>query len=348
MLTDQQKEFIRNHYDKTPNLIELTRRAFNDDSLDGRTKEGRAVREFMLDEALEYATTKHQLAKPVKLTQENKEFVERYAQEGMSAYEIARIIFPEDKITPLSKQTLVIADYIKENDFADISFEESAILEKYSPPRLMSSLIKRVNDYTGNSFKESELNMKTKKSLESLIGFLDAPRFNQVINNYRCIHDRELFEAEFIRTTWDKPDLTVDEINLYINVCVDYINLKNISSHMEKLNHMFDEAQDQQEMTVRLAELLKTKSEEYNQCEKRMESLIQKLNGDRAKRINSQKQETASVLSLVNLFQEENERNIMIKMAEMQKEAIGEEAGRMEDMPAWKARVLGVSKQDVI
>ena len=36
------------------------------------------------------------------------------------------------------------------------------------------------------------------------------------------------------------------------------------------------------------------------------------------------------------------------KMAEMQKEAIGEEAGRMEDMPAWKARVLGVSKQDVI
>ena len=94
--------------------------------------------------------------------------------------------------------------------------------------------------------------------------------------------DRLLFEAEFIRATWDKPDLTADEINLYINVCVDYINLKNISGHIEKLNRMFNEADEQQDMTVRLAELLKTKSEEYNQCEKRMESLINRLNGDRA------------------------------------------------------------------
>ena len=47
---------------------------------------------------------------------------------------------------------------------------------------------------------------------------------------------------------------------------------------MAKLNTMFNEAEEQQELTVRLAELLKTKSEEYNQCEKRMESLIQRLN----------------------------------------------------------------------
>ena len=26
-----------------------------------------------------------------------------------------------------------------------------------------------------------------------------------------------LFEHEFIRLTWDKPDLTADEINLYLN-----------------------------------------------------------------------------------------------------------------------------------
>ena len=51
--------------------------------------------------------------------------------------------------------------------------------------------------------------------------------------------------------------LTADEINLYINVCVDYINLKNIGAHVEKLNRMFEEADEQQDMTVRLAELLK-------------------------------------------------------------------------------------------
>ena len=155
----------------------------------------------------------------------------------------------------------------------------------------------------------------------------------QVINNYTDATDRELFEAEFIRTTWDKPDLTADEINLYINVCIDYVNLKNISKAMEKLNRMFHEAEDQRDMTVRLAELLKTKSDEYNQCEKRMESLINRLNGDRARRIQGQHEENASILSLVQLFQDENERKIMLRMAEMQKEAVAEEAANIESMP---------------
>jgi hypothetical protein len=111
---------------------------------------------------------------------------------------------------------------------------------------------------------------------------------------------------------------------------------------------MFDEAEDQQDLTVRLAELLKTKSEEYNQCEKRMESLISKLQGDRSKRINSQVEKNASILNLVQLFQEEEERKVMVKMAEMQRKIISAEADQLEKMPDWKSRVLGIRKSDVI
>ena len=170
----------------------------------------------------------------------------------------------------------------------------------------------------------------------------------QIISNYHKDEDQDLFEAEFIRATWDKPDLSADEINLYVNVCVDYINLKNISSHMEKLNRMFDDADEQQELTVRLSELLKTKSEEYNQCEKRQESLIQRLAGDRAKRISQRKDQNASILSLVESFQNEEERKLMVKMADMQKQAIKEEADHLESMNEWKSRILGISKNDVI
>ena len=113
-------------------------------------------------------------------------------------------------------------------------------------------------------------------------------------------------------------------------------------------HRMFDEAEDQQDLTVRLAELLKTKSEEYNQCEKRMESLIQKLQGDRSKRISSKQQQNSNILALVQLFQEEEERKVMIKIAEMQKQVAREEADNLESMPDWKARVLGISKEDVI
>ena len=160
--------------------------------------------------------------------------------------------------------------------------------------------------------------------------------------------DRELFEAEFIRATWDKPDLTSDEINLYINVCVDYINLKNISSHIEKLNTMFNEVEDQQDMTVRLAEVLKSKTDEYDKCEKRMESLIKKLNGDRSERLKNKSKENATIISLVKNFQVEDERRRMVELAEMQKKLVDEEVTRLDNMESWKARILGISKNDAV
>ena len=211
-----------------------------------------------------------------------------------------------------------------------------------------SKIIKKINDSCQKDIEESKLNVSERKSIESLGAFLASPRFIQVINNYDSSEDRELFEAEFIRATWDKPDLTSDEINLYINVCMDYIHLKNIQNAINKLNRMFDEAEDQQDLTVRLAELLKTKSEEYNQCEKRMESLIQKLQGDRSKRISNHQRQNANILALVQLFQEEEERKVMVKIAQLQKQAAKKEADNIESMPDWKARVLGVSKEDVL
>ena len=189
---------------------------------------------------------------------------------------------------------------------------------------------------------------QTKKGIEALAKFLQSPRLILTINNYTNKQDRTLFEAEFIRATWDKPDLTSDEVNLYINVCIDYVNLMNIQKAVDKLNYMFEQCEDQRDMTVRLAELLKTKSEEYNQCEKRMESLITRLNGDRAKRVQNKQHQNASIINLVELFQEEEERKVMLKIAEMQKELVSEEADNLESMPDWKARVLGLRKDDVI
>ena len=62
----------------------------------------------------------------------------------------------------------------------------------------------------------------------------------------------------------------------------------------------------------------------------------------------SSNQENASILSLVEMFQSEEERQVMVKIAEMQKATIKEEADRLESMPEWKARVLGIGKNDVI
>ena len=73
-----------------------------------------------------------------------------------------------------------------------------------------------------------------------------------------------------------------------------------------------------------------------------------RLSGDRAKRVANKQQENASLINLVQLFQNEEERKIMVKIAELQKRAIKDETDRLEKMPEWKSRVLGLSKGELL
>ena len=348
-LTKDQKDIVRENAKKITDLTELTRLVFPDaENIDGRSKQGRAVRKFLAENEIEYETRHLGAKDPIVLNQEQKDFIDCSISDGMTCSQIAAILFPEARITKVGQEYVAIHAYVESNEHLTTPASEDAAFRQYSPPKATSKIIKKINDSAQTKIDENKLSMAERKGIESLGGFLASPRFIQVINNYDSQQDRDLFEAEFVRATWDKPDLTSDEINLYINVCMDYIHLKNIQGAINKLNRMFDEAEDQQDLTVRLAELLKTKSEEYNQCEKRMESLIQKLQGDRSKRISSKQQQNANILALVQLFQEEEERKVMIKIAQLHKEAALEEAGRLESMPDWKARVLGISKEDII
>ena len=324
-LTEEQEEFIDKNYKNINNLNELTNAVFMGEGLDGRTKEGRAVRQYMALKDYKYTTRENKKVPPVNLTKEHKEFILANADGQMKAFDMAKILFPEKDVTPLSKETIVVTDFLKQQAPEKVNPKESAVGDKYQPAKTFEDAIKLVNKSTNQELNSDKMQMQVKKGIEALISFLQSPRLIQTISNYTNKEDRALFEAEFVRATWDKPDLTSDEVNLYINVCIDYINLMNIQKAIDKLNTMFEECEDQRDMTVRLAELLKTKSEEYNQCEKRMESLITRLNGDRAKRVQNKQSQNASILNLVQLFQEEEERQVMVKIAEMQKALVEEE-----------------------
>lgn len=347
-LSEEQKQFIRDNFKNNPNLLDLTRQVFEDPTIDGRSKEGRAVRKFLAEENLEYKTTKRDKVPDIELTDEQVEFIKAQAQNNLSAFQIAEILFPDINIKRFCKEHMTIVEFLREYEPAYVHETETAINRSYNPPKIFSTALKKINTFTLQELSEERLSHDEIDCVESLMRSLAAPRFIQVISNYNSMKDRELFEAEFVRATWDKPDLTSDEINLYINVCVDYINLKNISSHIEKLNTMFNEVEDQQDMTVRLAEVLKSKTDEYDKCEKRMESLIKKLNGDRAERLKNRRQDNATIISLVKNFQAESERRRMIELAEMQKKLVEDEVTRLDNMDSWKARILGISKHDAV
>ena len=347
-LTEEQEKFLKENSEKYQDLNVLTKKCFEDEELDGRSKEGRSVRKFLISNNIKFNTKFKGKQDPIVFSQEQKDFIIQQAEQGLSSLEIGKLLFPDKRVGPLSMEQRAVLLAIREVNPEIIPSKDGGALNTYLPPKSSSRVIKKINDACGLELNDAKLNRQYQICAEKLRINLCNSRFLKIMNNYLDLSDRDLFEQEFVRLTWDKPDLSADEINLYLNVCKEIINLEVVSKHLNKLNDMFDIADDQTEMSVRLAEIIKAKSSEYHQCEGRIENLTKKLQGDRGERMKQKTKNNASILSIVQLFQEKEERDNMVRIAEMQKKTIKKEAERLEGMAEWKARVLGISQDDVI
>ena len=348
-LTEEQKQKIEVEFAKNPDLKHITQIVFNDDSLDGRSKEGRCVRKFLITKSLDFTTSLAPKAEEVDLTGEQKQFLMgNNVERGMNALEVTRLTFKDRGIQPLSQQHRTVMEYLRRYRPEIVDDNEMLTSDKWLSPKSLSKSIKKVNEWAGQNFDEITIQTKQKRMCEKLLFYLKSPRFVHFINQYSTIADRDLFESEFVRTVWDKPDLTNDELNLYITVCTNYVRQKHIQQRIDKLNTMLNDTDNERDLTMRLTELIKATSEELNQCEKRIESLTKDLNGSRQARLKARGEQNGSIAALVEAFQEKEERERMILMAEMQNKLIEEEADRLESMDEYKARILGISKKEIL
>ena len=107
-LTDQQKKLILEEWDSReanpPSLLELIKIAFPDNpELDGRTKEGKAVKAFLASNQIRARASHEYIPKEdIELTGEHQEFSRNHAA-NLKPYEIARILFKNIKLLTLIK-----------------------------------------------------------------------------------------------------------------------------------------------------------------------------------------------------------------------------------------------------
>jgi hypothetical protein len=348
-LTPSQKAEAIRLFKVEKNLFELTKKLFQDESLDGRSKEGRALRNFLKNQNLEYGTTSHQKAQEIELTLEQKEFLMGNSVEsGLKPLEIARTVFKDPSIASLSLQHRCVIDFLKKFRPEVVDENEILVGEKWTAPQSLMKVVKKINDWAGQKYDVNTLPNKQRHWCERLLYYLSSPRLYSTINSYTNQADRDLFESEFVRAVWDKPDLTNDELNLYVTICSNYVRQKHIQKRLDKLGVFLDDVNGQQDMTLRLTEILKTTSEELNSCEKRIESLSKGLNGDRQKRLEKKGEENGSIAALIEAFQDREERERIVRMAEMNNKLAADEASRLETMDEFKARVLGISKRELL
>jgi hypothetical protein len=356
VLTEEQQLKLltewNNRPDNPPSLVELVQLAFNRDDLDGRSKEGKAVKEFLASRQIKPKKShEYQPKGLIELTLEQKEYIGNNCS-TMNGLEIAKILFKNEALTNLCQETRSVLEYIKTlptNIKYNNQDNENIPTEEYRPPKSEERMIAKINRYILDGIDKNKLTHKNKKEISSLIGYMNTYRFSHQINLYDDEKDRELFESSFVRYTYDKSDLTQEEVDQYIVLSTEVVISSNIQQTINVLQNQIDMAiQEDGKIPMALVEASNTARKEYNDCVNRQQKLLNDLKIKRSEKLSKQVKETASIINLVQMWKEEESRNKLLKMAEMRKQVVEKEIDRLSSMDEIKAKILGISKDEIL
>ena len=80
-LTELQTKFLLDNCKKIQDLNILTKKCFDDESLDGRSKQGRLVRKFLIENEIDFKTAFRPKQEQIKFTKEQKEFFDKMSSD---------------------------------------------------------------------------------------------------------------------------------------------------------------------------------------------------------------------------------------------------------------------------
>jgi hypothetical protein len=359
-LTADQKNFIKDILSKNPDitLSELTSRVFDDEKVDSRSKRGRLVKKFILDNKIEYKDRSVFQRDRVSLTDEQMEFI-RNNYQSEHYLDMAKLLFKNNNLTHLNLESKEVSKYVESLKKDDPSYLEMRTYQpknergqtEYFPPRRSDQTIARINRYLNLGWEYDKLKATHAKQVDVLQRYLNTFSFCYQINTYHRDDDRKLFEDAFIRYTYDKPDLTQEELDQFITLCTEVVTASTILQQVEELRRMLRQASEEDDgrnIKMQLNEAINNLQNEYNQCRNRQNKLYKSLVDDRSKKIQERKEENASILNLVQAWKEEERRKSIIHLAEAQKQNLEEESKRLSSMDELKAVIRGVDTDDMV
>ena len=171
------------------------------------------------------------------------------------------------------------------------------------------------------------------------------------MNSYDSDDDRNSCEDAFIRYTYDKPDLTQEEIDQYIelaNQVVRSFKIQRRSEGMQRILEDLTNSSADPKVSMSWVEAIGKAGTEYDQCLKRCNDLLDDLKEKRSTRLSKKIKENASILNLVQDWRDEEQRVKMLKLGELEQQAIANEVEKLTTMSEIKARILGLSKDQIL
>lgn len=331
----------------TKNVLELARKVFNDMTIIESDEQFKNVRRFL----------NKLLRKYIHAPEFTDDELESIANLGtqMTPSDIARHIRPDSPnlngveapyIARLLKAMNV--EYIgPKNDVDNIIYDE------YEPPTDDRKILAKINEADPLAkYHPAKLDSFKRECIAALKRNMNSPRFKALANSIKNKKHRELYEIEFIRTTYMHPDLTADEANSYSSLAHEYVNHLELKEQISMLNDRLTEcaleSEDGRKFSMTFAETLSEKQKESNASLERIARLIKSLAGDRAKRKETQSKSVASLASLIESLQDEKERNRLIRVAEARELVIEKEVERLDDFDSVFVEIFGQEKNKLI
>lgn len=357
-LTDDQKNIITDNYDKL-DLNDLIKKVWNDPDLDQRSVQGKVVKEFMIGQGVQMKVAPKKISTgPIKLDDDQKTFIETNLVNGLRAMEITKLLFQAPSLSPLSKEFRAVFAHVKTLSPDNVDYNEEVVEEKeFKPPQSLNHLIYRVNKYnpTGNAdnlYSAENLKAYEEKCLKQLMSYIRSPTFIYQATQYEKKVDRELFEGNFIRFCYDKPDLTAEEIHQYISLSSEIVNTAQIERTIQRLDSNINEwlngdDDEKKKMSMSMVELINAARGKWESSKERQKKLLSELTESRAVRQKNRMDQNASIMNLVESFMKEKDRKELIEIAEMEKRADIVETDKLMNMDQVVALIAGMGYREL-
>lgn len=343
-LSESQQIFIEDNSTRT-DLLKLAQDCFNDISIDEHSDQYKSVKNFLI-----------KYKKGIKahdLTDEQIEFIQTNGA-VTRAIEIARQFYPNSD-SNLAKESQTIAAVAKA---LGVPWEGDNVISEevegdYEPPKTDFQVIEKMNKADINlKLHVTKLDSRKREWIAALKRNMHSPRFLAIANSIRRKKLRELYESEFVKATYDKPDLNAEETNMYITLCNEYVLDVTITEQINLLNDRLCEStvddEDSRTFTMSLSNSLAAKTKESNECKRRITQLQQSLSGSRSERLKDIATLNESLTKFVELVQEENGRKKLLRLAEAKNLEVMEEIKRIDNFDELIAEVWGMSVEEII
>ena len=319
--------------------------------VDGRSRKGVAIKKYLASLSLNPLGAQVYVKKAdgFTLTASQKDYIRQHAIQN-KPLEIARELFQKPTMSNLAIEARSVLAFYSSLDpalrFVKDSDNDSS---KYNPPKTHEQALARINRYVYEGFDKEKLTQKQQTCLTAIIKYTHVHQYLYTIRQFSTSEEQELFESSFIRFCYDKSDLTEEEINLYINWCVDIINCARIQKELDMLISTRDDiVAETQKMPMAIVESIGACRDDLDKNLKRQKSTADSLQGKRVERISKKNKESASLVQLVDMWKNEEKRKQFIAVAEVRKKRLGEEIDRLSSMEDIRFQLWGVSKEELL